>query len=82
MRKKAGSHDQVPAMAESAVFSGVFRSNWARLIQKIYEIDPPCNCRQSMIEPNKGRVIGLSGHLERGQGCAKLLALPGSSSDF
>jgi hypothetical protein len=40
MRKKAGSDDQVPALFESAVSSTAFRRNWARLIQKIYQIDP------------------------------------------
>ncbi len=40
MRKKAGIDDQVPALAESAVSSTAFRRNWARLIQKIYQIDP------------------------------------------
>ncbi|MCP3896476.1 MAG: hypothetical protein GY683_01155 [Moraxella sp.] len=40
MRKKAGSDDQVPALVESAVSSKAFRKNWARLIQKIYQIDP------------------------------------------
>jgi hypothetical protein len=40
MRKKAGADDQVPALAESAVSSVAFRRNWARLIQKIYQVDP------------------------------------------
>ena len=40
MRKKTGSDDQVPALVESAVSSTAFRRNWARLIQKIYQIDP------------------------------------------
>jgi ribosomal protein S27E len=40
MRKKAGSDDQVPALVESAVSSTGFRRNWARLIHKIYQIDP------------------------------------------
>jgi hypothetical protein len=40
MRKKAGADDQVPALIESAVSSKAFRRNWARLIQKIYQIDP------------------------------------------
>jgi hypothetical protein len=40
MRKKAGIDDQVPALVESAVSSTAFRRNRARLIQKIYEIDP------------------------------------------
>jgi len=38
--KKAGSDDQVPALVESAVSSAAFRWNWARLIQKIYQVDP------------------------------------------
>ena len=40
MRKKVGMDDQVPALVESAVSSTAFRRNWARLIQKIYQIDP------------------------------------------
>ncbi len=40
MRKKADIDDQVPALAESAVSSVAFRRNWARLIQKVYQIDP------------------------------------------
>jgi hypothetical protein len=40
MRKKARTDDQVPALIESAESSAAFRRNWARLIQKIYEIDP------------------------------------------
>jgi hypothetical protein len=40
LRKKAGCDDQVPALIESAVSSAAFRRNWARLIQKIYQIDP------------------------------------------
>jgi hypothetical protein len=40
MRKKTGSDDQVPALVESAVSSTAFRRNWARLIQKIYQIEP------------------------------------------
>jgi hypothetical protein len=40
MRKKAGADDQVPALTESAVSCAAFRRNWARLIQKIHQIDP------------------------------------------
>jgi hypothetical protein len=40
MRKKTGMDDQVPALVESAVSSLAFRRNWARLIHKIYQIDP------------------------------------------
>jgi hypothetical protein len=40
LRKKAGSDDQVPALIESEVSPKEFRKNWARLIQKIYYVDP------------------------------------------
>jgi hypothetical protein len=30
----------VPALVEAGISSTAFRKNWARLIQKIYEIDP------------------------------------------
>lgn len=40
MRKKAGMDDQVPALVESGISSAAFRENWARLIQKIYQVDP------------------------------------------
>jgi hypothetical protein len=38
--KKTGSDDQVPALVELAMSSTAFRRNWARLIHKIYEMDP------------------------------------------
>ena len=40
LRKKAGKDDEVPALIQSAVSSKEFRKNWARLIQKIYNVDP------------------------------------------
>jgi len=40
LRKKAGTDDQVPALIESEVSSKEFRKNWARLIQKIYNVNP------------------------------------------
>ncbi len=40
LRKKAGIDDQVPALIESEVSPKEFRKNWARLIQKIYNVDP------------------------------------------
>ena len=40
LRKKAGTDDQVPALIESEVSPKEFRKNWARLIQKIYNVDP------------------------------------------
>ena len=40
LRKKAGTDDQVPALIDSDISSKAFRKNWARLIQKIYNVDP------------------------------------------
>jgi hypothetical protein len=40
LRKKAGTDDEVPALIESEVSAKEFRKNWARLIQKIYNVDP------------------------------------------
>ena len=40
LRKKAGIDEAVPALIESEVSSKEFRKNWARLIQKIYHVDP------------------------------------------
>jgi len=40
LRKKAGTDDQVPALIESDISPQAFRKNWARLIQKIYHVDP------------------------------------------
>jgi hypothetical protein len=39
-RKKAGTDDDIPALIESEVLSKEFRKNWARLIQKIYNVNP------------------------------------------
>jgi hypothetical protein len=40
MRRKAGEDNAVPALMESVLTSRAFRKNWARLIQKIYHVDP------------------------------------------
>jgi hypothetical protein len=40
MRKKAGTDDIVPALIESDISKKAFRKSWARLIQKIYNVDP------------------------------------------
>ena len=40
LRKKAGTDDAVPALIESEVLSKEFRKTWARLIQKIYKVNP------------------------------------------
>jgi hypothetical protein len=40
LRKKAGVDDQVTALIESEISTKEFHQNWARLIQKIYHVDP------------------------------------------
>jgi hypothetical protein len=40
MRKKAGTDDTIPVVMPNDISSKEFRQNWARLIQKIYEVDP------------------------------------------
>ena len=40
MRKKAETDEQVPALIDSDISKKKFRKNWARLIQKIYNVDP------------------------------------------
>ena len=39
-RKKAGDDDKIACIIEPEVPDKAFRRNWARLIQKIYEVDP------------------------------------------
>ena len=53
-RQKEGIDDAVPCILESQGDEKTFRRNWARLIQKIYEVDPLIcpKCRGAM------RVIG------------------------
>jgi hypothetical protein len=40
LRKKAGINDEVPALIDSDISRQTFRKNWARLIQKIYNVNP------------------------------------------
>ncbi len=40
MRKKAGMDDTITAVIPNEISSKEFRQNWARLIQKVYEVDP------------------------------------------
>ncbi len=55
LRKKAEKDDEIPAIMPGELSSNQFRRNWARLIQKIYEIDPLCcpNCQ------NKKAIISF-----------------------
>jgi hypothetical protein len=39
-RKEAGTDDVIPCILEPQGNSKAFRKSWARLIQKIYEVDP------------------------------------------
>jgi len=39
-RKKAGADDNIACILEPELTDKAFRKNWARLIQKFYEVDP------------------------------------------
>ena len=39
-RKKDGADDKIPGIIEPELTDKAFRKNWARLIQKIYAVDP------------------------------------------
>ena len=45
LRKKSGTDDQVPALIDSDKSPQAFRKNWARLIQKIYNVIIRLTCR-------------------------------------
>ncbi len=66
MRKKAGTDDIAPSIAPGETTSKQFRRNPARLVQKIYEVDPlRCpNCEHRM------RIISI---LESGPVVEKIL---------
>jgi hypothetical protein len=40
LRKKDGIDGEVPALIDSDISRQAFRKNWARVIQKIYNVDP------------------------------------------
>ncbi len=40
MRKKAGKDTQIPTLIDSDLPRKAFNKTWARMIQKIYEVDP------------------------------------------
>lgn len=66
LRKKAGMDDAVPALIDAKMAPKEFRKNWARLIQKIHQVDPLLcpKCR----DPKK--VIGF---IEDGEIIEKIL---------
>ncbi len=39
-RKKADADDKIPSIVDSGVSKKAFRKSWARLIQKVYNVDP------------------------------------------
>ncbi len=55
MRKKAETDHVIPSIAPGEMSSKQFRRNWARLIQKIYEVDPLC-CPKCL---HKMRIISF-----------------------
>ena len=53
MRKKADADDTIPTIMPNEMSGRVAKQNWARLIQKIYEVDPlicpKCNGQMKII---------------------------------
>jgi hypothetical protein len=66
MRKKAETDDAIPSIAPGELTSKQFRRRWARLIQKIYEVDPLC-C------PSCGHRMRMISILEAGPIVKKIL---------
>jgi hypothetical protein len=59
-RKEAGADDAIPCIFESDGNSKTFRKNWARLIQKIYQVDP-------LICPKRQGVMRIISFIEDAQ---------------
>ena len=59
MRKKANIDDTIPAVIPNEVSSREFRQNWARLIQKVYEVDPLLcpKCQGTMTRSTLRRML-------------------------
>jgi hypothetical protein len=59
LRKKAETDDDIPVIVKNEMPSQEWRQNWARLIQKIYEVDP-------LISPKcQGEMRILSSRMRR-----------------
>jgi hypothetical protein len=69
MRKKAGTGNILPPIETGEMTFKEFRRDWARMIHKIYEVDPLCCpiCRHQM------RIISI---LEAGPIVKKILIHP------
>ncbi len=66
MRKKADTDHFIPSVAPGEMSSKEFRCNWARLIKKIYKVDPLC-C------PNCAETIRVISFIESGPIIKKIL---------
>jgi hypothetical protein len=59
-RKEAGTDDVIPCILEPQGDQKTFRRSWARLIQKIYEVDP-------LVCPRRQGTMRIIGFIEDGQ---------------
>jgi hypothetical protein len=60
-KRRESEDDRVPAILEADKSSKEYRKNWARLIQNIYEVDPPtCPKCQGTIPSLKQIVSGAA----------------------
>ncbi len=75
LRKKAEADDDIPVIVENEMSSKEWRQNWARLIQKVYEVDPlicpKCQGEMRIIAfiEDKAVIKKILKHL--GRGCSK-----------
>jgi hypothetical protein len=66
LRKKADTDNQLPTIIAGEMSSKAFRRNWARLIQKIYEVDP-------LVCPKCQGVMKVIAFIEQRQVIEKIL---------
>ena len=68
LRKKADTDNQLPTIIAGEMSSKQFRQNWARLIQKIYEVDP-------LVCPKCHSVMNVIAFIEQRQVIEKILRI-------
>lgn len=69
-RKEAGTDDAIPCILEPVGNNKALRENWARLIQKIYEVDP-------LVCPHCKETIRIISFIEDAQVVRNILRHPG-----
>ena len=64
--------DTLPDSEMQSVSNKASRRSWARLIQKVYEVDPKCRDAQVSAEPGwRQPTLGMSEMWERNESCCR-----------